>query len=113
MKTKTKKKARDPKMLGALRKSVKHWERLASGTHEPGEGPYGESCALCKLYLGDGRECDGCPVKSITGKPLCQGTPWRSAAIRWESSDSDAHERFRFAAIVELNFLKAVLKANE
>ena len=34
-----------------------------------------ENCPLCKLFYNEG-DCKGCPIKKITGKDLCYGTPY-------------------------------------
>ena len=99
-----------PEALEALKKSIEHWERLASGTAREGEGIRSKSCPLCALYVQN--FCQGCPVAEQTIATGCAGTPWRGA--------SDAHSefgqnsaQFHFAAIAELDFLRSILAKAE
>lgn len=91
--------------IAALKDSIAHWERLASGKRvtgrKPGgglEGPHAWDCACCVEFEGcawpeearfayedkhgwapeqDG--CYGCPVMVASGHPSCDETPWFAA----------------------------------
>src|SRR5689334_6486097 len=95
----------NPETLTALNNSIQHWERLASGQRLDGEGPYGDCCALCKLFFTRLCTCDGCPVKLKTGLDGCQGSPYWEAQKRWIEVGADSPE-FKAAAAKELEFLK-------
>lgn len=98
-----------PSTLKALRQSIAHWRRMATGKSKPGESPVGSQCALCRAFysikLG---VCDGCPVKKKTGFNLCHRTPFHQAATFWRSSGI-ASTVFKLAAKVELAFLRSLL----
>lgn len=105
------KKAQMPaKTLAALKKSIEHWERLASGENDYQESIYSGDCALCGLFYhyGEPTDCDGCPVKAKTGRRNCKNSPWQrvSDAKFDHGEQSDA---FRAAAGKELAFLKSLL----
>ncbi len=94
--------------LDALKESIAHWKRLASGKRNVNERPSEQDCALCGIFLADNRYCDGCPVKEATGQTCCEDTPfWRAWEIyRAEGMDSAA---FKLAAAEELAFLESLL----
>ena len=56
------------------------------------------TCGLCDLY--NRVSCHGCPVRIISGKPVCRDTPYPN----WVSLKSKDN------AIAELEFLKDVKK---
>lgn len=114
----------DEEQRAALKESVEHWERLASGQCQEGENPFGSWCACCKL--GEKRSallvdpddeddfppgkhyCWGCPIFETTGRSECGGTPWEDAAKEWHSHGNTAE--FRAAAEKELAFLRSLLE---
>ena len=63
-----------------LQKSIEQWEgnleKLKAGTISAHD-IYGEQCPLCEVYLDFKETCVGCPVAEDTGKPMCEGSPWR------------------------------------
>lgn len=75
----------------ALRGSIRKWTKIVNGT---GVDNGSENCPLCKEFLDD--SCHGCPVRRLTGKPGCNGTPYNYN----ELVDRD---------LAMLNFLKALL----
>lgn len=90
-----------------LKASIRHWNRLATGTTRPGEDTSGKFCALCKLFYSlDG--CGQCPVKLRTGKSFCLGSPWADARDAYEDDGLESKE-FKSAARKELDFLKSLL----
>ena len=103
----------DRKTLAALKKSIAHWERLASGHRKRGEwiGPH--QCALCKLFIAD--ECEGCPVAEETGYSYCDGTPYEivqtyvDARFLVDRESILNSQEFKSAARKELRFLKSLL----
>lgn len=99
----------------ALKESIEHWRRVASGTMKPGESVGAQHCALC-LEFNHGKEpCNGCPVKDRTGNRGCVGSPfdpfeknlgWMDEAefSRWLATDEA-----RTLAAAELAFLESLL----
>lgn len=104
----------NPIALAALKKSIKHWERLACGNPRPGERANAQSCALCGLFLkptnvgGVVRWCNGCPVKAKTGRDCCDLTPYARASRLFDAFNP-RRNRFLEAAKDELAFLKSLL----
>lgn len=95
-----------PETLAALKKSIEHWERLATSTAEDGEGVMSSSCPLCRLFLD--KACGGCPVPKKTGRALCSRTPWAYAHAAY-MEDGKNSPQFRAAAQKELEFLRSLL----
>ena len=102
------------RQIKALKASINHWKRLASGKRREGEVAGAEHCSLCLAYSD--AECRSCPVAIFTGDILCINTPYRRAAaiaydrrglISDRALDSD---EFKAAAVKELVFLKKVLR---
>ena len=87
----------------ALKESIAHWKRHATGKSYMDERVHSEDCALCALFLES--RCDGCPVKKKTGLHLCQGTPWESAAYAFAAFGVESRQ-FRAAARKMLAFLR-------
>lgn len=92
--------------LKALKESIAHWKRLATGKRGIGEYHDCTSCALCEAYLYD--KCNNCPVKLKTGRRFCVGSPWHNADKQWERFGYDSPQ-FKKAATVQLEFLKSLL----
>jgi len=97
----------------ALEASIKHWEEnLNAKTPDDAEiGP--NACALCTKFRCKVPvlHCKNCPVAEATGRHLCQGTPYdeaENAYYAWKNGDEGAELRWRIAARVELDFLKAL-----
>lgn len=114
-----------PEVLKALKSSIAHWERLASGKRIHNEGVGVDDCALCKMFNRHinlngpdlDTRCFGCPVREHTGQQFCRGTPFILAE---EISDKiDEFDEpldtamFKEAAQKELEFLKSLLPKNE
>lgn len=99
----------------ALKESIEHWERLASGDRHPGEGIGGGHCSLCaKFDLGVPiiLKCDGCPVSAFSGKPKCEETPYTGANCAGWKHGLDSDE-FKAAAQLELEFLRSLLPKDD
>lgn len=94
------------KTLKALKSSIAHWERLASGKRKDGEQPTGQCCALCAQFFDN--HCRGCPVASKTKLTACVGTPYWKASRYWNLQGPDSRQ-FKTAAKAELQFLKSLL----
>lgn len=95
----------------ALKASIAHWERLATGTNAPGEGVLADDCALCHEFLSGG--CKDCPVFTFSGRQMCRGTPYygaKSARGMYACSDENK-QLFREKAALEVEFLNDVLWA--
>lgn len=105
-----------PSTLKALKASIAHWRRLATGKRRLFERPAAEDCALCAKFCRQlvnqwGRisgTCDGCPVKNRTGRNTCLGTPYKAARNKWLIYGADSPE-FKAAAKEELEFLESLL----
>lgn len=105
------------KTLKALKGSIQHWNRLATGKRKKREGLGCSHCDLCKLYIYNQKDsptggdmCVGCPVYEETGLKSCFGSPYHRASLilRDVGYDMD-HELFKEAAREELEFLKSLL----
>jgi hypothetical protein len=70
----------NPKILKALKESIKHWQRLATGTRLLDEGMYGEDCALCNICYRhawtSADMCPTCPIAQRLGMGACKAGPW-------------------------------------
>ena len=98
---------RKEKQIYALEKSIEHWERLASGTEEPGEEPTDIWCDCCKTF----ENCDYCPIAEFTGHDQCFHTPYYNAAQAWyliKSKEDRTSLRINMMN-AEVVFLKKVL----
>jgi hypothetical protein len=92
--------------LKALRGSIAHWKRMATGKARSDEKPYADYCDLCTLFLkGD---CSGCPVMERTGKYSCLETPYYAAHGAYISYGKHSR-KFKAAAKKELTFLRSLL----
>lgn len=98
-----------PTTLKALKQSIAHWRRLATGKEKKGEHPDSSSCALCKLFIRIG--CKGCPVAEKARETGCNGTPFLDAYKRYQQMGWGfaSESTFRTAAKKELAFLESLL----
>lgn len=94
------------KTLKALRSSIAHWRRMATGRALPGEVPYGSQCALCNIFLS--QACRGCPVMKKTMNCSCGNTPFCYALQAFQRGGLSSSE-FQMYATDELKFLKSLL----
>jgi hypothetical protein len=105
----------DATTLKALRQSIAHWKRLATGKRKDDEGIYIEDCALCNKFFKNvdcASDCLGCPVRNETGFSHCTGTPWkrvRESLYR----DGILSGKFRAEAREMLSFLQSLLPKNK
>jgi len=103
----------DRQTLAAHKKSIAHWERLASGQARRGEWIGPSHCSLCKLFIAG--ECNGCPVAERTGYRYCDGTPYGivqayvDARFLRDRKSILNSKGFKSAARKELRFLKSLL----
>jgi hypothetical protein len=97
-----------PETLAALKESIKHWERLATGKRKENESIFYPDCALCSLFYHNEPACVGCPVMEATGKEYCQDSPWLEVRRAYENYGHDPL-RFYKTATRELEFLKSLL----
>ena len=101
----------DERTRAALEASIQHWrENLAAETPEEADTSY-PSCALC----GEFRRlsgCDGCPVKTHSGRDFCGGTPYREAycaLMNWRLTKSSIdRDDFRVWAKAEVELLESL-----
>lgn len=110
-----------PETLEALKQSIEHWKRNASGDYD---GIGGSQCFLCRRFCGDAsspypitgscyrsepdEDDEDCPVKTSTGETGCAGTPYRTAydmCIQFGKTS----EQFKKASQKEVEFLEALL----
>lgn len=99
------------KTLSALKRSIRHWERMAASKRNK-ESCYADGCPLCKLFYEPrtprSDNCTGCPVKRKTGHSLCRETPWLAAAR--ELADWRNHYGIRGQYVEEeIEFLESLL----
>ncbi len=87
-------------LRSAFEKSLAKWSLILDGL-EPDNGI--DSCGLCDLFNKD--DCSGCPIRKITGRSYCEGTPY---TLYMDSIQENGTDKINLA---ELNFLKAVKKA--
>lgn len=89
-----------PETREALEGSIAKWEAIVAGT---GEDEGSENCPLCHKFHRGGHlhYCRGCPVREVTGRTLCDGTPY----IDYAQDDEDGGIA---AAKAELEFLKSL-----
>ena len=99
--------------LSALRKSIAHWRRLATGTQKKDEDTSSDYCALCTKFLDENMRCKGCPVAETTGWAMCRGTPYAAAAEEYSAPRDrlgmPQTKEFLEAAQRELRFLESLL----
>jgi len=102
--------------LEALRKSIDHWDRLASGNREINEEVGRTWCDLCSLFNNDttrgSKLCLGCPVHERTGETGCECTPYDEAYTAESEYGLDSPE-FKAAALKQLEFLRSLLPKDE
>lgn len=110
--------------LTALRASIEHWDRMASGKRNRGEDVGPGDCALCKAFnsrynsdlgVDTAGPCAGCPVRDRTGKDFCADTPY-PAIEEFTEGDGAAQysspydsEEFKDLALLELEFLRSLV----
>ena len=94
--------------LTALRKSIKHWERMRDDP-ECNEIPGPDDCALCQLFYDDW--CNGCPVYVATGTRSCDTTPFRRASEVWwhRKRDTTGKTDWQAAANEMIAYLRGLL----
>jgi hypothetical protein len=85
----------------AWEKTLLKWSLISEGHRD---GSSGSTCGLCNLFLS--QACVECPVSQITKQFSCEGTPY-DLSRSFPLTESQR----RLAALIELNFLKAVKKA--
>lgn len=106
----------DAKTAEALEKSIKHWEENVAA-EAPSDAVVGSrACALCVVFSSYGPRgfCDGCPVRTFTGREVCDETPYGmadDAYWQWKSRGNSHREAWRVAARAELEFLKSLRDA--
>lgn len=112
----------DATTLEALKASIEHWRRMATGKANPGEAPIRDCCALCDLFNNDTQfileQCVGCPVFERTGRQGCAGTPYEDAYSRWKRLTTaylvlNKDSCFQLFARDELVFLESLLPISE
>ena len=110
--------------LEALKKSIKHWERMHDDPYDSADSPCASECALCEMFAyreeADHEHCSGCPVYERTGTVDCFGTPYCTCISLLKKlrtmdplEDDDvieaAEEEWKIASGKMLGFLKSLL----
>lgn len=99
-----------PTTLKALKLSIAHWDRLATGKRRKGETVGRTWCSLCSLFnpprVSFCSDCVGCPVMDATKAHYCNNSPYVDALAHSLKLNSVA---FKNAAKLELAFLKSLL----
>ena len=90
--------------LIALRGSISHWDRNATGKSIDTRA---DSCDLCVFHDMD---CEVCIIGKTTCKELCRGTPYEEANHCYHVGD---WEGFRHFAYKEYLFLCSLLPSTE
>lgn len=121
--------------LRALKKSIKHWERICCGDDTQIDADH---CALCQVFHSqfrtDGKDCcAGCPVAVKAKETNCVNTPFQQVVRILGQLEFHAGERYRatsnitawtqrenqlqgeliLAQRLELNFLRSLLPVTE
>ena len=102
-----------PQALTALKQSIEHWRRLATGQRKPDESVGPQWCALCEVFNRSWLMCKGCPVREKTGQPYCRKTPWTTIETYDDGGNTndwlDNSPEARALAAEELAFLESLL----
>lgn len=97
------------KTIVAIKESIAHWDRLATGTQAEKEDIFYRDCPLCAIfYLKPKSYCIGCPVMTKTGRSHCDGSPWPLASAT-NLVYGKNHPEFRDAAKLMATFLRSLL----
>jgi hypothetical protein len=65
-----------------LKQAMSNWWHLAEARCDILESGFNPDHPLCEAYLEEEEDraaCQGCPIRTFTGKPRCNGTPWTKA----------------------------------
>ena len=100
--------------LKALKASIAHWRRMATGKRNAGETHLSSCCALCDEFYSQ-PYCNGCPV-AYAGFRYCnankQGehSQWLKCDAAYDGFGKDYESpQFKAAATKQLAFLKSLL----
>jgi hypothetical protein len=100
----------DARTLEALKGSIAKWEAIVEGTNED-KGVY--NCPLCQVFFDEfddeGEGCEGCPVKTKTGKPSCDDSPY----VAWGGRAKATTDEDKQLAQAEVDFLRSLLPPEE
>lgn len=103
----------DKPTLTALKKSIKHWERMICGDHDPLEGIGSDDCALCQRFNDKDDKslnCKGCPVFTDTDAIHCKKTP-HPKCVKAVNEHGVKSPEFRRAALEMRDYLVSLLPA--
>lgn len=86
----------NPKTSQALEASISHWYENMEMAHSGGDiedNIYSNSCPLCREFIVPDEntgyaDCEGCPIRTKTGKPYCEDTPWEDIYLHFEGLNS-------------------------
>lgn len=99
------------KNLELIRQSIEHWERDNVGNVGPEDvNVYTTDCPLCKEFLLQTDNCDGCPVDEKSCGHGCDNTPYGEVYglyKQWKREGFKPPE-FEKAVQEEINFLKSL-----
>ena len=106
-------------ILTALKKSIKHWERLSRMVpdEDASDSPSSGHCPLCQMFVID-CAADGlgrCPVSKKTGDTSCDGTPYQEAFSAWHNClfEGAPLSYWKRASKKMLRFLRSLLPKEE
>lgn len=103
--------------LTALKASIAHHEENLKAEW-PRQVRLGwRRCALCRLHRDDNNfivDCGECPVKSKTGRDMCEGSPYDDLedalySWRYNITNQSNREAFLTAERAEITFLRSLL----
>lgn len=82
--------------LKALRASIAHWKRMATGKQRKHEAPNGDNCSLCARFNNTWfSTCTGCPVANKTGRPILAGSRGHDDQCNGCAARPDSREQTR------------------
>lgn len=106
----------DDKILKALKKSIKTWEKRVKAKHPSKVLISYRGCALCAAVneLAEYTTCNGCPVQESVGEPNCFETPFYDAMNSFRDwhkhpNSSEVQADWKTDAQSEVDFLKSLL----
>ena len=98
-------------VVAAWRESIAKWRRNAEAKTPEEYTTRWMNCPLCLIFLEGGiGQCQGCPVSMKTGRPHCDGTPYRAAhnARAYWQIEKEGGNAARAAATVMADWLEAL-----
>jgi hypothetical protein len=99
----------DAETLAALKGSIAKWDAIADGT---GSDQGVRNCPLCEMFcMGEGWDCEECPVAIKTGLPDCAGTPYSNWFDAYQKEFDSAPVHVKGGAYATTDELKSLARA--